>query len=234
MIRGLREARDQDPFHQLALETPAYSALRKDGQMIKYFGEGIVVQRCAYGGRLTGKGYRFWISAETLEVFLEHQILPKDKASLCKACKANRKHRQAACPQKGDDRGQDPTAAGGPDRRMHDRGAPEEGEQGSCQAEAQLIKAIDCSSTEKPIQRNNEPIWRGTRDDYTQGAEGSEPPTRPKIPQSVSPRSRDDRTFRDAGNELGQKGRKPRQNHANIRGEQRGQTFISRPIHQSE
>ena len=100
VIRGVREARDQDPFHQFALENPAYSALRKDGQMIKYFGEGIVVQGCAYGGRLTGKGYRFWMSAETLEVFLERQILPKDKVSLCKACKA-------ACPQKGDDRGRE-------------------------------------------------------------------------------------------------------------------------------
>jgi len=104
VIRGVREARAQDPFHQFALENPAYSALRKDGQMIKYFGEGIVVQGCAYGGRLTGKGYRFWMSPETLEVFLERQILPKAKASKCKECKAGRKHRQAACPQKGDDR----------------------------------------------------------------------------------------------------------------------------------
>ena len=54
-IRGVREARDQDPFHQFALENPAYSALRKDGQMIKYFGEGIVVQGCAYRGRTPGK-----------------------------------------------------------------------------------------------------------------------------------------------------------------------------------
>ena len=104
VIRGVREAKDQDPFHQFALENPAYSALRLDGQMIKFFGEGIVVQGCAYGGRLTGKGYRFWMSPETLEVFLERQILPKDKASMCEECKANRKHRQAACPQKGDDR----------------------------------------------------------------------------------------------------------------------------------
>ena len=44
VIRGVREVRAQDPFHQFALENPAYSALRKDGQMIKYFGEGIVVQ----------------------------------------------------------------------------------------------------------------------------------------------------------------------------------------------
>ena len=104
VIRGVREAKDQDPFHQFALENPAYSALRLDGQMIKFFGEGIVVQGCAYGGRLTGKGYRFWMSPETLEVFLERQILPKAKASKCKECKAGRKHRQAACPQKGDDR----------------------------------------------------------------------------------------------------------------------------------
>ena len=67
-------------------------------------GEGIVVKGCAYGGRATGKEYRFWMSAETLEVFLERQTLPKDEASLCKECKANRKHRQAVCPQKGDDR----------------------------------------------------------------------------------------------------------------------------------
>ena len=72
--------------------------------MIKFFGEGIVVKGCAYGGRTTGKEYRFWMSAETLEVFLERQTLLKDEVSLCKECKANQKHRQAACPQKGDDR----------------------------------------------------------------------------------------------------------------------------------
>ena len=83
VIRGVREARTQDPFHQFALENPAYSALRKDEQMIEYFGEGVMVQGCAYGGRLTGKGYRFWMAAETLEVFLERQILLDDDRSLC-------------------------------------------------------------------------------------------------------------------------------------------------------
>ena len=48
----VREAGIKDPFHQFTLENPAYSALRKDRQMIKYVGEGIVVQGCAYGGRL--------------------------------------------------------------------------------------------------------------------------------------------------------------------------------------
>ena len=44
------------------------------------------------------------MAAETLEVSLERQVKPTDTASLCEACKANRKHSQAACPQKGDDR----------------------------------------------------------------------------------------------------------------------------------
>ena len=44
------------------------------------------------------------MAAETLEVFLERQVKPADAAPVCKACKANRKHSQAACPQKGDDR----------------------------------------------------------------------------------------------------------------------------------
>ena len=49
-------------------------------------------------GRLTGKGYRFWMSAKTLDVFLERKFLPKDNESLCKTRKANQKHSQAACP----------------------------------------------------------------------------------------------------------------------------------------
>ena len=44
------------------------------------------------------------MSAETLEVFLELQILPDSDRSHCEACKANQKHSEAACPQKGDDR----------------------------------------------------------------------------------------------------------------------------------
>ena len=41
------------------------------------------------------------MAAETLEVFLERQVKPTDAASMCEACKANRKHSQAACRQKG-------------------------------------------------------------------------------------------------------------------------------------
>ena len=130
--------------------------------MITCFGEGVVVQGCAYGGRLTGKGYRFWMSAETLEVFLERQILPKDKASLCKACKANRKHRQAAYPQKGDDRGRE--SIPGETKNATKNRIPrrlvaligecmiegrrrKESMQGSCQEKAQLIKAATQSKT---------------------------------------------------------------------------------------
>ena len=40
----------------------------------------------------------------TLEAFLELQILPKDGRSHCDACKTGRLHSQAACPQKGDNR----------------------------------------------------------------------------------------------------------------------------------
>ena len=64
----------------------------------------MVVQGCAYGGRKTGKGYRFWMTPETLEEFKLLQILPDDPRSKCDECKAGKKHLQAACPQKGDKR----------------------------------------------------------------------------------------------------------------------------------
>ena len=104
MIRGVRLEKERDPHHQFLLESPAWSALRFDGEMIKYFREGVVVQGCAYGGRKTGKGYRFWMSAETLEAFKELEILPDDPRSKCEECKAGILHKQAACPQKGDKR----------------------------------------------------------------------------------------------------------------------------------
>ena len=56
----------------------------------------MVVQECAYGGRRTGNEYRFWMAVETIEAFLELQILPKDKRSHCEACKAGIRHSQAA------------------------------------------------------------------------------------------------------------------------------------------
>ena len=98
MIRGVRLEKERDPHHQFALENPAWSALRFDKQLKKYFGEGVVVQGCAYGGRRTGKAYRFWMAAETLEAFWELQILPDDVRSHCDACKAGILHSQAACP----------------------------------------------------------------------------------------------------------------------------------------
>ena len=57
-----------------------------------------------YGGRKTGKGYRFWMTPETLEEFKLLQILPDDPRSKCKECKKGEKHLQAVCPQKGDKR----------------------------------------------------------------------------------------------------------------------------------
>ena len=47
------------------------------------------------------------MAAETLEVFLELQILPTDETSHCGVCKAGILHSQAACPQKGDNRERD-------------------------------------------------------------------------------------------------------------------------------
>ena len=98
------QAKEKGPRRQFALENPAWSTLRFYKELAKYFGEGGVVQGCAYGGRLARKAYRFWMSTETLEVFLELQILLDKDRSHCEACKANQKHVQAACPQKGDDR----------------------------------------------------------------------------------------------------------------------------------
>ena len=104
MMRGVRMENERGPRHQFVLENPAWSALRFDKQLTKYFGEGVVVQGCAYGGRKTGKGYRFWMSAESLEAFKELEILPDDVRLKCEECKATILHKQAACPQKGDKR----------------------------------------------------------------------------------------------------------------------------------
>ena len=104
MIRGVRLEKVRDPHHQFVLENPAWLARQFDGEMIKHFGEGVVVQGCAYGGRKTGKGYRFWMTAETLEAFKKLEILPDDVRSKCEECKAGILHKQAACPQKGDKR----------------------------------------------------------------------------------------------------------------------------------
>ena len=94
----------QPASHHFALENPAWSALRFDKQRKKYFREGVVVKGCTCGARRTGKAYRFWMAAETLEAFQELQILPDDVRSHCDACKAGRLHSQAACPQKGNNR----------------------------------------------------------------------------------------------------------------------------------
>ena len=105
MIQGIRKEKERDHHHQFCLENPAWSALRFDKNMKKFFGEGIVVQGCAYGERQTGKEYRFWMSPEALFVFNQIQVLPEDKArSMCEDCKAGRVHQQVACPQKGDKR----------------------------------------------------------------------------------------------------------------------------------
>ena len=54
VVRGVRMEQERDPHHQFVLENPAWLALRFDGEMTKYFREGVVVQGCAYGGRKTG------------------------------------------------------------------------------------------------------------------------------------------------------------------------------------
>ena len=94
VIRGIRLEKERDPRPPVR---PGESDLRFDKQLKKYFGEGVVVQGCAYGGRRTGKAYRFWMAAETLEVFLEMQILPDSDRSHCEACKAGMRHSQTAC-----------------------------------------------------------------------------------------------------------------------------------------
>ena len=96
VIMRVRLVKERHPHHQFVPENPAWSALRFDKQLKKYFGEGVVVQGCAYGGRrtmaCTGKAYRFWMAAETLEVFLELQILPDSDRSPCQTCKAGIRH----------------------------------------------------------------------------------------------------------------------------------------------
>ena len=105
VIRGIRIATTEDPHHQFCLENPAWSALRFDKDMKKYFGEGIVVKPCAYGERMSGKEYRFWMTPDALHEFRKIEVLPTDKErSRCEDCIAGRVHQQAACPQKGDKR----------------------------------------------------------------------------------------------------------------------------------
>ena len=67
------------------------------GNQTIYFGEGVVVQGYAYGGRLTGKEYRFWMAAETLEAFDELQILPADPRFHCKACEVSTHSTHGPC-----------------------------------------------------------------------------------------------------------------------------------------
>ena len=105
MIQGVKKEKARDRHHQFCLENPAWSALRFDKKMKQFFGEGIVVQGCAYGVRQTGKEYRFWMSPEAELVFRMSLIPPDCKAmSMCEDCKAGRVHQQVACPQKGDKR----------------------------------------------------------------------------------------------------------------------------------
>ena len=105
VIQGIKKEKARDHHHQYCLENPAWSALRFDKKVKEFFGVGIVVQGCAYGVRQTGKEYRFWMSAEAEHLFRRSLIPPNCKArSACEDCKAGRKHRQVACPQKGDKR----------------------------------------------------------------------------------------------------------------------------------
>ena len=69
VIRGIRMKTTEDPHHQFCLENPAWSALRFDKAMKKNFGEGIVVKPCAYGERMSGKEYRFWMTPDALHEF---------------------------------------------------------------------------------------------------------------------------------------------------------------------
>ena len=91
---------------------------------------------------------------------------------------------------------QDPTAACSPDWRMHDRGAPEEGEQGSCQAQAQLMKAT------------------------APGVKKPKPNSKPDInefgPISMNSPPQTLQSNRDNENELAHKGRKPRHHHDKV------------------
>jgi hypothetical protein len=105
VIRGINIATTEDPHHQFCLENPAWSALRFDKDMLKYFGEGIVVKPCAYGDRMSGKEYRFWMTPDALHEFRDIEVKADDAArSRCKECIAGEPHKQAACPQKGDER----------------------------------------------------------------------------------------------------------------------------------
>ena len=95
----------RDLHHQFCLENPAWPALRFDKAMKKNFGEGIVVKPCAYGERMSGKEYRFWMTPDALHEFRKIEVLADDaERSRCKDCIAGVPHQQAACPQKGDKR----------------------------------------------------------------------------------------------------------------------------------
>ena len=92
-------AREADPAVQFACEQPGFSEMRKHHRVVQEWGEGILVQACAYGERQSGKTYRLWMNEEAAAEFVP--IDPAAAGSQCRFCRKGQPHPQAYCPKKG-------------------------------------------------------------------------------------------------------------------------------------
>jgi len=92
-------ARREDPTIQFACEQPGFSEMRRHPRVVREWGEGILVQACAYGERQSGKTYRIWMNDESAKEFTV--VDPTSPESQCRHCREGREHPQAYCPKKG-------------------------------------------------------------------------------------------------------------------------------------
>lgn len=99
---AVKLAREEDPAIQFACEQPGFSEMRKHPRVVREWGEGTLVQACAYGERQSGKTYRLWMSKEAAAEF--RPIDPAGPESQCRFCRKGQPHPQAYCPKKGQQR----------------------------------------------------------------------------------------------------------------------------------
>ena len=98
VLRGLHAWHLKDPQrNHYFLENPAWGSMRFEKEVIERFGEGKILNGCAYG-LLHKKPYRYWTSIP------EAVWTPRNSKAYCEACKVGKKHVQVMCAKPGDDR----------------------------------------------------------------------------------------------------------------------------------
>ena len=96
VMRGLHEWHTKDPQrNHYFLENPAWGSMRFEEEVKTRFGEGKILNGCAYG-LLHKKPYRYWTSIPA-KVWT-----PRDSKAFCEACRKGCKHAQVMCAKKGD------------------------------------------------------------------------------------------------------------------------------------